>query len=441
MSDLSCLTYDLNTRRPKLTNFYDYYLGTETLTFIGDKLQSAFGEKLKGLVANRCNVVIDSTVDRLNVAGFEDQVGGAADQDAEAFWRTHNLGRVARKAHQDALIYGDGYVMVWPTQDGVQVVAQEPEQIAVRYDDEDPDTIAVAAKTWQLRDGRWRLNLLYPDRLKKYVSNGPDARIPETEDAWAPYQDPGDLAWPITYPWNRVPLFHLRAAHRCGYGHSDLAAIIPLQDRLNLSLANQAIAEEFQAFRQRWATGIQPTKDPETGEYISPFSKGAGEVWVSGSTDVKFGDFAPADLAMFETVIEGHERRIARTARIPMHYLIQTGTPPSGEALKTAEAPFVAKITARQEAFGDTWAELMAFALVLVDGTQAQLETKWDSAESRDETAELDRALVKKQLGVSGPQLLRELGYSDQQIAQFQDENAEAARAQQARFDEGIVAA
>ncbi len=421
MSDITTLIYDINQRRPVIERFERYYDGTAEVTFVGDALQDEFGEQLKHMFVNRCAPIIETTLDRLTVRGFEDLDGADHDQDANEMWRMHRMSRVARTAHFDALVSGDGWVLVWPEADGIRIVPQEPTDIAVLWNADDPTILDVAAKTWQLRDGRWRLNLYYPDRLEKYVTTGPHESPPDTDNAWNEHADDGE-SWPVPHAMGRVPLFHFAVNHRAGtYGRSDLAPIIPLQDRLNLTIANQAVAEEFQSFRQRWATGIQAAVDPETGEYIHPFSSGADRLWIAGE-NAAFGEFSAADLEQFETVIEGHEVRIARTARVPLHYLVQTGTPPSGEALKTAEAPFVAKVTARQDAFGDTWADLAMFVLGLQGISDAHLTTVWDGAETRDEQGELERALIKQNLGVSKAQTLRELGYSDAEIEQFRDE-------------------
>src|SRR5690606_6192213 len=111
----------------------------------------------------------------------------------------------------------------------------------------------LAGKVWRRRDGSYRLNLYYEDRLEKYVTT--QSNLPEPPAAaaqWMQHMDEGDLAWPLPYAFGRVPVFHFSNNARAGeYGRSELADIIPLQDRLNQTLANLAIAEEFQSFAQR----------------------------------------------------------------------------------------------------------------------------------------------------------------------------------------------
>jgi hypothetical protein len=192
-----------------------------------------------------------------------------------------------------------------------------------------------------------------------------------------------------------------------------------------MTLANLAIAEEYQSYRQRWAVGLEPIIDPDTGKEISPFSAGAGDLWAVASENTKFGEFSAADLAMFGETAEGHEKRIARTAGIPMHHLMQTGAPESGEALKTAEEPFVAKVRDRQRAFGPVWEAVMSHALKIEGEADPVANINWARAESRDEREFWELAAIKREMGVSPQQILREYGYTDAEIEDMRAEFGE----------------
>ena len=148
-------------------------------------------------------------------------------------------------------------------------------------------------------------------------------------------------------------------------------------------------------------------------------------MWISTSDNTRFGDFDAADMRQFLETAEGWEVRIARTARVPLHYLQMTGTPPSGEALKTAEAPFVAKIRDRQRAFGAVWEDALEFA-VRMAGAEVDLTTVWESAETRSERDYWELAQAKRDRGVSDQAILREYGYTDEEIAGFAQEIADA---------------
>lgn len=432
---LVTLIQEINERRPKLRKYQRYYAGEQKVRFVGAELQHEFGQQLQSLSCNRCSTVVDAVLDRLDITGFEDKEETSNHEElAKDYWEAHNMDAVARQVHQEALIHGDAFILVWPNEE-VEVFAQQTDQFAVVYDDEYPDRLFAAAKAWKLRDGRWRINVYYEDRLEKYISKKPSDLIPDHFNMWDEYSDAEDASWPLTYEWGRVPVFHFSVNARAGeYGRSDLEAIIPLQDSLNRTLANQAVAEEFQSYKQRWATGIQPiehivTNDDgtESIEYISPFEDGADRLWTSTNENTKFGEFGSADLRMFEDVINGHELRIARTARIPLHYFMgMGGSIPSGESLKTTEAPFVAKVKDRARSFGNVWNQAINFILRLQHGVESRVEVVWASPESRlSDKERTEVALLKQSAGVSQSQTLRELDYSDEMIERFEQERDE----------------
>jgi hypothetical protein len=101
---------------------------------------------------------------------------------------------------------------------------------------------------------------------------------------------------------------------------------------------------------------------------------------------------------------------------------------PSGESMKTAEAPLLAKVTDRQECWGNTWADVMKLALEIDGLGEWDPETLWLDTTPRDEANQVSIASQKVDLGVSRHQALRELGYSDKQIDQFAVERTDEAR-------------
>ena len=423
--DLIYLSDDLNKRRKAIARYNDYYAGVQKNEFVGAQLQTEFGDRLTDLTCNRCAPIVDAFADKLQVESFQDRSEFNLGELATTYWNENDMDLLSGEVHTEALVTGDSFVIVWPNAEGTPIIyPQKTEQIAVIYDYEKRE-LYCAAKAWQIRGGYWRINLYYADRLEKYISNKPSTEIPNVYATWLQHEDESDGAWPLLHDFGRVPVFHFATNARTGaYGKSELRDVIPLQDRLNQSIANLAIAEEFQSYRQRWATGIQPILDDETGQPISPFANGSGanRLWIATEEGVKFGEFSSADLTQFEVVIEGHEKRIARTARVPIHYLVQAGTPPSGEALKTAEAPFVSKVTDRQRSFGAVWADVMNFVMKQINQSTPRLRALWKSAESRSDNEFWEQAPIKREMGVSPTQILVEAGYSNEEIERFPDD-------------------
>ncbi len=425
-----------------------YYHGDQDLAFATPKYETAFGRLFEAFAYNRCASVVDAHADRLQVVGFDvedgdDAIGAAAWE----LWRANRMDQRSGEVHQEAPLAGDAYVIVWPEAqpDGSERVCLWPNEagkVRVRYDDEHPERVAAAAKSWRRPDGFVRLTMYFPDRVEKYISRSKASAMPSKPEGFVPYELPGE-PWPVPNPWDQVPVFHFGNNARTGrYGRSELADVIPLQDALNKSTADMMVAMEFAAFAQRWATGITIAIDPETGKPIQPWDPGVDKIIAVADAAAKFGQFEAANLPQFLNVQDGFDLKIARVSKVPAHYLGMTGAFPSGEALKTAEAPFVKKIKDRQRAFGNVWEDVMRLALRMSGlADPPRLSTLWESAEPRSDLESVNLALLKKQVGLSQQQILKELGYADEEIEQIIEEKQNAAAEYAQAFNQGALAA
>ncbi len=88
-----------------------------------------------------------------------------------------------------------------------------------------------------------------------------------------------------------------------------------------------------------------------------------------------------------------------------------------GESLKKAETRFIAKVRDRQASFGQTWSDLMEFALKIKGRVDdVRLITTWEDPASNSEREILENIILKKQLGISIEQALMEAGYGSTDI-------------------------
>lgn len=439
------LVADVVERRPQLKNYQNFYDGNTKVSFIGEEVDSAVGKKLRHQSVNRIQPIIDLTLDKLNLEGWGDgDETSEDDQLADELWHELELDVLQHRVHADALVKGAGYLLVWTdANDNLIVGVQEPEQIALSWDPEDPDRIDTAIKVWRTATGNWRLNRYTDKNLEKYITKSPSLEPPTVGGAWERYQDEEDLHWPLQHSFGIVPIFHFKVTNRAAsYGTSDIQPLLSLQDKLNSSLAYESVAMEKNSWPDRWLTGFSVMKDEE-GNVISPFSSDADSIWAIASKEARFGQFDGTDLTKFEDVIEGDEARIARTARIPIHYLLQNGSAPSGEALKTSEAMWVSKIVARQRMFGLVWTKIIKLAMHLKHGNDLnqRFYPMWTSAETRDETNTIQRKTLLQNLinqGKYAAQVLKELGYTQDQIDYFEELRIERLDEQAQRVLEGF---
>lgn len=387
-----------------------YYDGRHDLRFATEKFANTFGELFREFALNLCPVVCDAIRDKLRITGFSAERSETGDIDASTrsvAIRTR-LHTVANQVHKEALKTGDGYAIVWPDSRGhARIYAQNASNIAVEYAQDEPGRIIAAIKWWIDENKYARANMFFDDRIERYVSRS------KTEGYLPAMKDLVAVADGVTpNPFGVVPVFHFaNNADIGGRGRSELEAVIPIQDGLNKSSLDMLVAMEFAAFRQRWATGIEVEYSAD-GKAITPFTTGIDSLWIAGDSAAKFGDFEAARLDQFLKVKDSFRADIASVSATPLHYFLQEANNfPSGESLRQASARFTAKVRDRQTAFGEVWAEVMAFALRAEGRGDVSVITQWEDPAPLSEREKLKNLLLKKQLGIDDQGALTEAGY------------------------------
>ncbi len=421
---------DLRLNNSRYAKFERYYAGVHELSFATEKFVNAFGSQFREFAMNLCPAVCDAVKDKLKITGFTAETGPAATGiQTERVWNANGMALRSGETHKEALKNGDAYVFVWPDENGsARIFPNKAANIAVTYDDENSGQIINAAKFWRTADKHTRLNLYFPDRIERYITAKPsESYLPEASE-FIPYRpltsspqqpsfDDARLTTEsesiISNPFGRVPIFHFANNADMGMlGRSEFETAIPIQDGLNKSLLDMLVAMEFSAFRQRWVAGIEVDYDAE-GKAMEPFKSGPDRLWIAKDANSKFGDFESAPLDQFLMVKDSFRIDIASVTGTPLHYLMpHMRGQPSGETMRRSETRFIAKVRDRQAAFGQVWADLMEFALVIEEsGSGVRLRTNWEDPSPTSERERLENILLKKDLGLSSERALIEAGY------------------------------
>jgi hypothetical protein len=351
--------------------------------------------------------------------------------------------------HRESFKTGDAYVIVWP--DPIAGKAKVYPQMAgsmTVWRNADTGEIEKAAKIWTGADKKAYLNLYYPDRIEKYISKNENLSPNVGDTEFLKREVAGEI-WPLPNPYDTVPVFHFRTDEELQeFGTSILTDVIPLNDALNKSYCDIFAAQEVNAIRQRWISGMQFEKDDETGKSIIPYDFDS-QAWTSPEADTKFGEFSDAQLEQMIAVKQMCVADIALVSGIPPSYfnLEQTGQAISGEALRKLEARFTAIVQDAQRSFGETWSEAMRLALRIESSTagdtMAEIEVQWTDAAPIGDGETLDNLIKKQTLGWSPEQIQRDYGLTDKQIAEMDKENADRQEADMQRsakfFDSGLT--
>lgn len=448
-----------------------YYQGAHQRMIDNERLKNIFGRLFRDFRLNLCKPVVDSLVDRLQVSGFS--TGENEEQNALDVWKRNHMARRAGQVHLEAIMAGDAYVLVWPNEmNRPTLYPHRAHEVVVDYSSAAPGFITRAAKLWRPDADTVRLTVYRPERVERYVARRlVSGGLPSTQpvdpyyqgsdllastdvdlygdggqffptgsggsqegvagvdkaQSFTEYTDDGEAA--AENPFGVVPVFHFANNSDLGErGVSELWDAMPVQDMLNYLAFQILVNAEYQGHRQRWATGIEVPIDAD-GNPINPFKAGAETMMIAGvttqgDTDPRFGEFSAGDLNQLDNIKRSAALDIAQVSQTPPHYFFVASNLVSGESQKTAEQKLDAKVTDRQIAFGEVWAQAVALAVRMERGAAQdglELDTNWKDTKPRNELESWQVAQLKSERGVPDEQILVEMGYAQEQIEKFRD--------------------
>ncbi len=429
--DLKRLVQRLEERRPEIEKHNEYFLGTQPLAFLAPEVRESVGNRLDDLNFPWPRLVIGAVEERLDITGF--RLGHDAEPDSTIWsdiWQPSQMDLMSQQAHEEALVSGRAYAVVWTRDDGSPLITVEsPLQVIVEHHPATRQRLR-AVKLW-LEDDVHHAVLFEPDRIRRWRSKGKG--LTSVGMGW-------DLQETLDNPLgvvNVVPLVN-RMRIMKPEGESELAPLLRLFDACNKLGTDTMTASEFGAMPRRFATGItiaeemvldaqgDPVLDEATGQPLTQpanqFSNVAGKVWLSEAPDSKFGTFSPTDLRGHLDAIKTITAAIASASGLPPHVLALQGSdnPASAEALRASESSLVKNAERKQRQFGEAWEEVVRLALLIRDGAlpaEAQrLECVWKDAATPTVAQAADAALKKQAIGVPAQQLWEDMGYSPVQI-------------------------
>lgn len=460
---LQQMDHELRRRQPELELWERYFEGVHRLAFATSRFRQTFGNLFHEFGDNWMSLIVDASVERLNVQGFRfDTVKGdddayEGDSDAWTIWRDNDLPSQSDIAHTEAVKLGKSYILVDPfartDMGNPQISVEHPAQCTVAYEAGNRRRRKAAMKTWTDHTGYIRADVYMPDKIYRFKTTqklndkvpdtqtygeytaiygnlfpldytGPPAAFLGERATWIPYTD-DDQPAVIPHTLGVVPIIPLEnnPSLKVG-GRSDIAPIIPIQDALNKLVMDMIIASEFASFGQRWATGIEVPKDPETGRPLSDqrFLAAVSRLWVSEDPETKFGQFNASDLGNYVKAIEMFIQHIAAITRTPPHYLLgQAGSFPSGDSLAATETGLVAKVKRKMKNFAPAWEEALRLSFKAKGDPRGDqmAETVWADPEQRIRAARIDGAIKMSTIGVPQDAVWEELGATPSQISRW----------------------
>jgi hypothetical protein len=411
-----------------------YWRGDHPLPFGNRKMREAYKRFQKQSRTNFTELVAESVIERLKVTGF--RTGGAGsetlDQQAWSWWQDNCLDADSSLVHRAAVVMSRSYVIVGPNpddSDSVLVTAEDPRQVVHEADPANRRKLLAALKTWWDDIESRNLAVVYlPDAIYYYRSEQTtkQSASPWSASAWEvddsdPYPD-GVGANPVGV----VPVVpFLNRPDLSGQTLGEFESTTDIQDRINSEVLDRMVISTMQAYRQRWATGVDLTDEHGEGGGFDP---GSDLLWNVSDERAKFGEFQPADLTSILKAVEADVQHLAAITRTPPHYLLGSIINASGDALAAAETGLTSKVNERMTEFGESWELVYRLAgKVLGKDVPTSCEVIWSDPEFRTLTEMAAANVQLMQAGVPWRTRMAMLKFTPSQIERMQIERTQDA--------------
>lgn len=391
------LAFDIiSGKRSRLDELWSYANGPQPLVYSNERLREAFDDSEAHFEINWCAVIVDATLDRIQLVGF-DTPEDAVDARMKELFRKLHLDIEANQAHYSALSTQEAYVIVWKQADGeIEAYYNDPRMCCVVYDALRPKVKKFAAKQFVRDDGE-EITLYYPDRIEHWFSA---KKEPSKADAFV-------LENVEPNPFGAIPVFELTSP-------GEFVKVTAIQDQINKLNADMMVAAEFGAYAQRY---VISQADP------GALKNGGNVIWWIPSGDnqgqnSEVGQFESASLKNYLDAMDQLANSMAVISRTPKHYLLSLGSNISGEAVMAMEAPLVKKVKSRQREFAAQWQEVAAFMLKLDGQTvePSEITVLWDRPESIQPYTEAQARQLAVNTGIPLITALRREGWSEVEI-------------------------
>ena len=438
--------------KPALKLLDSYYEGEQPLSYLAPELQAEMDERIRQVVINWPQLVVDSLEERLDVEGFRFPEKAEADAELWRIWQANRLDSQSHQGHLDAFIQRRAYVIVGARENDPTTPLITVESALDVYAEHDPRTgqVVAAVKRWCEEDeGRSPVEyatLYLPMATTWWVKDRSGTWMLDPDHE----RDDHELGEVCV-----VPLAN-KARLKKPNGVSELKAVIPLSDAACKIATDMMVSAEYHATPRRVAFGFgEEDFQDQHGRPVSAFSRIIGRVWATerrrggsgedGGADVI--QFPEAQLKNFHDTINQLAKLVASLAGLPPHFLgYATENPASADAIRSSESRLVKRAERRQREWGEAWEQVMRLVLRIRDGEWdprvLSLETIWRDASTPTVAQKADAAVKLHSAKIVPLRQTREdMGYTQAQIARMEEQDEAAANSVMQRILAGDLAA
>jgi len=237
-----------------------------------------------------------------------------------------------------------------------------------------------------------------------------------SSNAWQRYENK-KLVFESELPLGFLPVVHIQNIAQPYYyeGLSDVESLMPLQDELNTRLSDRANRITFQSFKMYLGKGIEGFE----GRPVSP-----GQMWFTDNPEATIEEFGgdaavPSEDSHIAEIREAMDKISGVTPLVGGILKGKVGNLTSGVALRLTLMGMLSKTERKRFTYGEGLKKICGMVLEILDKagvyeseiSDRGIEIIFPSPLPENMTEKLKEAQMKKELGVSTEQVLRELGY------------------------------
>ena len=435
----------LTQRQSQIAIYTSYYEGDHPLPWLAPQARDEFRRILRMTRSNYMGLVVDAMVERCKVEGFrlaagslsetdqDDEDVDSLDADTWRIWQANDMDAGFDSVLLESAINGTAYLSMAPNPDDPStpfIFPEHPSQAIVDYQ---PGTgrrnRAAGLKMW-VDDwtGMQCATLQLPGNIFKYQAESK----PGSQPTWVRREVAGEQ-WGGRNEAGEVTLVEVPNNPRMLTGGvSELYDVMDIQDRINKTIADRLITQDYGAFPQRWMSGW-PAEDA-SGVPTPPIDIGRNRVITTdvAGDQARFGQFDAAPLDPYSAAKREDVKDIASRTRTPAQYLLGEMSNVSGDTLQASQSGLVAKCQGRMRPYGEGAEDAVRVVRRLAglpDAGAQGMETIWHNPEFRT-LGELADATIK-QLSVriiDLRQARENMGYSATQIDRMEARESAAAQ-------------
>lgn len=431
--------------QPRCEALDNWRNGESELPHGNKKMREAYRRLQRIARTNFAGLVIESVLERMKVIAF--RVGAdstATDKKAWAWWQANSLDADSGIVHRAAVTMSRAYVSVGDDPDNPGqplVTGEDPRQTMHESSPLNRRKLLAVLKTY--RDdlaGVQRAMVYLPNQVWYFVTTKGISKDATAAELWASQSwelDTSDERYPDGWGANRlgeVPFVpFVNRPDLAGNGTGEFEDVIDVLQRINTTILDRLVIAAMQAYRQRWATGINPVD--ETGAVKNPYEPGADLLWLSDEATAKFGEFNVTDVGPIIKAVDSDVQHLAAITRTPPHYLLAGLVNVSGTALGAAETGLVSKLGERETEYGESWERVYRLVGKLMgEPVDPGCEVVWRDPQFRTLAEMADAILKLRQAGVPWRAAMEYLGVSPQEVDRW-----EAMRVQDALLSDSLA--